>query len=398
MFKMGRNRSRRSSLDELYKEMQKCQAEQEQSEQGEAAPSGRPKKRVKKKISVEEQPAPKKSASPKPEAKKPAPKKSASPKPEAKKPAAKKPAAKKPSPKAPEKQTPPVSRSQQKATNKAVNKAVNKSRTKKRKKQGSRGGNYVLYYLFAGIIAIIVFTILAKTVLFDLGTITVEGNTRYTADEIIANSGLTIGTSLLDIDTEKTEEVIIGSLSYIDAAEVKKSYPTKVEIVVKEAERWYVLKAGNDSYIISRLGKIIEEGSDPSLPVVLGYDPLIPEVGRMLSSEEDGKNDLPSLILSAAESAELVGITSIDITDRFEIKVIVEDRVTLDLGLSDSLENKLHIARELIETEISATERVTVNITNPEKAYVRDNNIIENDVTAPQLPAEQTAESSETAE
>ena len=358
---------RKASLDTLYKDMQKSREEEAQAAKIVTAPSEKPGKRVKNKLSHAKKPAPKKAA------------------------------AQKPAVNIPEKQVAPVSPSQRKAANKAVNKAVSKSRAKERKKQGSRGGNYVLYYLFSAVIAIIVFAILAKTVLFNCGTITVEGNTRYTADEIVSNSGLTIGTSLLEIDTEKAEEVIVGSLAYIDAAEVKKSYPTKIEIIVKEAERWYVMKAGNDSFIISRLGKIIEEGSDPSLPVVLGYDPLIPEVGRMLSSEEDGKNDLPSLVLAAAEKVELVGISSIDITDRFEIKVIVEDRVTLELGLSDSLENKLHIARELIENEIASTERVTVNLTNPEKAYVRDNNIIENDVAVPQMPLEQTAESSETA-
>ncbi len=358
-----KNAKRKASLDTLYKDMQKSKAEEAKAAQGGTAPAAKkPAKRVQNKISLAGKPA----------AKKPA------------KPVQKQPAA--------------VPAEQRRAVNKAVTRAVNRNRSKNRKKQGSRGGNYVLYYLFAGIIAVIVFAVLAKTVLFDLGTITVEGNTRYTADEIISNSGLVIGTSLLDIDAEKAEEIIVGSLAYIDAAEVKKSYPTKIEITVKEAERWYVMKVGNRPYIISRLGKIIEEEPDSTLPLVIGYDPLMPEVGRMLSSEEEGKNDLPALILTAAENAELVGITSIDITDRFEIKVIVEDRVTLEMGLSDSLENKLHIARELIETEISATERVTVNLTNPEKAYVRDNNMIENDVAVPQLPSEQTAESSETAE
>lgn len=353
---------RKASLDTLYKDMQKSREEEALAAKNGTASSAKPVKRVKNKVSPVGTPAAKRSAKPA------------------------------------HKQIADVPEKQRRAVNKAVTKAVNKNRGKTRKKQGSRGGNYVLYYLFAAMIAIIVFAVLAKTVLFDLGTITVEGNTRYTAEEIIANSGLVKGTSLLDIDTDKAEEIIVGALAYIDSAEVNKSYPTKIEITVKEAERWYVMKDGNRPYIISRLGKIIEETPDAALPVVVGYDALMPEVGRMLSSEEDGKNDLPALILTAAENAELVGITTIDITDRFEIKVIVEDRVTLELGLSESLENKLHIARELIEKEISDTERVTVNITNPEKVYVRDNNMIENDVAVPVLPSAETAESGETAE
>ncbi len=287
---------------------------------------------------------------------------------------------------------------QQRAVNKAVNRAVNKNRSRQKKKRGSRGGNYALYYIFAGTVAVIVFAILAKTVLFDCSSIVVEGNARYTAEEIIQKSGIKTGTSLLDINTEAATNGIVGSLAYIDSAQVRKSYPTKIEITVQEAERWFIVQDGSHSYIVSRMGKIIDEAADSSLPVVFGYEAKDAAVGAMLLSDEDGKTKLPELIMSAAEAAKLEGITSIDISDRFEIVVLVEDRVTLNLGLSAQLENKLHIARELIRSEIAATEYVTVNLTNPEKVYVRDNNIIDNPVEVPVLLPEETAESGESGE
>ncbi len=304
---------------------------------------------------------------------------------------------KKPTAKKPQQQSAAIPQGQRRTVNKAVNNAVSSSRSKSRKKSGSRGRNYSLYYIFGAVVAITVFAVLAKTVLFDCGAIIVNNNVKYTAEQVIEKSGIKLGTSLLDIDTEKAREAIIASLAYIDDAEVKKSYPTKIEINVKEAERWYIMKYGNRPFIVSRLGKIIDEGTDSTLPVVIGYQPVQPTVGTMLVSEEEGKNELPALVLSAAEEAELIGITSIDITDRFEITVIVEDRITLQLGISTQLENKLHIARELIENEISATEKVTVNLSNPEKVYVRDNNIIENQDEIPQLPPKETSESAETA-
>ncbi len=287
---------------------------------------------------------------------------------------------------------------QQRAVNKAVNRAVNKNRSRQKKRRGSRGGNYALYYIFAGTVAVIVFAILAKTVLFDCSSIVVEGNSRYTAEEIIRNSGIKTGTSLLDINTEAATNGIVGSLAYIDSAQVKKSYPTKIEITVQEAERWFIVQDGSHPYIVSRMGKIIDEAADSSLPVVFGYEAKDAAVGAMLLSDEEGKTKLPELIMSAAEAAKLEGITSIDISDRFEIVVLVEDRVTLNLGLSAQLENKLHIARELIRSEISATEYVTVNLTNPEKVYVRDNNIIDNPVEVPVILPEETAESGESGE
>lgn len=289
--------------------------------------------------------------------------------------------------------TAPVTREQKRAYSKTV-----KNRDRKSKRRGSRGGNYILYYILAAVIAIAVFIVLARTVLFNCSSIEVEGNARYTAEEIIRTSGLAIGESLLSIDEAAAEQRIVSSLAYIDMAEVTKSFPTKIKIKVTEAEKWYCVQHGGRPYIISRMGKIIEESAGTGLPVILGYEPLEPMVGRALESETEGKTDIPAAVLNAAEAAGVRDITSIDITDRFEIKVLVEDRITLELGNSTELENKMHIAEELIDSEISATESVTVNLTNTEKVYVRDNNIIENPVVVPILPESETAEGTGEAE
>lgn len=284
--------------------------------------------------------------------------------------------------------TTPVSGEQKKAYNKAV-----RNRSKSARKRGSRGGNYILYYIFAAIIAVIVFSILAKTVLFNCASITVEGNQRYSVEEIIASSGLIIGESLLDINENAAENRIIASLAYIDMAEVTKSFPTRMKITVTEAEKWFCVQQDGRPYIISRMGKILEQASGGKLPAVVGYEAEEPTVGTYLKSAVEGKNKLPMTILTAAETAGIKDITEVDITDRFEIKVTVQDRIILQLGNSTELDNKMYIAKELIDTEISATESVTVNISNTEKVYVRDNNIIDNpDVVVPVLPENGTAE------
>ncbi len=278
----------------------------------------------------------------------------------------------------------PISGSQKRAYDKAVN-----SRSKKGKKRGSRGGNYSLYYILAGIIAVIVFVVLAKTVLFNLGNIEVRGNVRYSAEEIISASGLKTGVSLLDISEDKAEQGIVGSLSYVDSAKVSKSFPTKMIIDVVEAERWYQVRVQNKSYLVSRLGKIVEQGVDNKLPVIIGFEAVEPEVGGYLKSGVESKESIPEAVLSAAETAGVKNITSVDVTDRFAITVLVDNRITLELGNINELESKMYIARELIATEISDTESVTVTLTHTDKVYVRDNNIIDNpDLEVPELPAD----------
>lgn len=46
-----------------------------------------------------------------------------------------------------------------------------------------------MYYILAAIIIIIVLAVLSNTVLFNCTSIEVEGNSRYTAEQIIAPVG-----------------------------------------------------------------------------------------------------------------------------------------------------------------------------------------------------------------
>ncbi|MBE6901663.1 MAG: FtsQ-type POTRA domain-containing protein [Ruminococcaceae bacterium] len=322
------------------------------------------------------------------------PKKAA--KPAAKKPVARRTKQKQPSaPKqeAQQSRTPLLQRSPMTSAAKKQTTAAMKKRGKKKAKRGSRGGNYSLYYIFAAVVLIIVFIILANTVLFDCTAIEVEGNTTYDSEKIAEISGISLGDNLMKADLEAAEQSIVTTFPYIDMAEVKRVSPTKIKITITEAEKWYCMRYGSRSYIISRRGKIVEQGVDASLPVVIGYEPSSPEVGGMLTSGVEGKTNIPSTILKAAEEAGVSNITTLNITDRFEIEMVVDGRITMRLGNTTELESKMNIAKEFAENIVGETESVTIDIRNPEKVPKRDSNVIDNPVVVPVAPESSTAES-----
>ncbi|MBD5384093.1 MAG: FtsQ-type POTRA domain-containing protein, partial [Ruminococcaceae bacterium] len=138
-------------------------------------------------------------------------------------------------------------------TQKAVAKAMS-AKTAPKKRRKFRGGNYILYYIMAAIIVVIVMIVLANTVLFKCSEIEVQGNMRYSAAEVIGRSGLKSGDNLLHVNVAEAADNIVNSLSYIDKAEIKRSFPTKFIIIVSEAERWYALSQGGVTAAISRMG------------------------------------------------------------------------------------------------------------------------------------------------
>lgn len=242
------------------------------------------------------------------------------------------------------------------------------------KRHKYRGGNYILYYMLAGVVIITVLAILANTVLFRCKQIVVSGNARYSAEEIAAVSGIALNNNLLHINTHSAEESIVAGLSYIDSATVKKSFPTGISISVVEAEKWFCVEDGGVTAAVSRGGKIVEHCPADGIPVFKGYEPESMEVGARLSSVTEGKNDIPSVILRAIETAKLADVDEVDITDRFSMKMSIDGgRVILELATVADMESKLLVANTLITTEIGPSENVTILLSNPLQPTVRGN-------------------------
>ena len=263
---------------------------------------------------------------------------------------------------------PPLSAEQRRKTNRAYNQAT-VHRSLKGRKRGSRGGNYIMYYILAAIIIIIVLIILSNTVLFNCTSIEVEGNSRYSAEQIISHSGLKLGENLLHIDSKAAEQSVYSALAYIDMTEVKRVFPTKIKIVVKEAEKWYQVSQNGVAASVSRMGRIVELGADSSLPLIVGYDPAELTAGVMISSNDSGKTSIPALILDKAEQYGIADITRVDLTDRFDISIDCGSDITLELGGIAEIDSKLAVAAETMKKEKS---NVVINLHTPSTIFVQD--------------------------
>ena len=271
--------------------------------------------------------------------------------------------------------------------------AIRRRNPQKRTKR-FRGGNYILYYLLAAVVVIIVLIILSNTVLFKCSRIDVTGNVRYKPEDILSVCGIAEGDNLLRVNTANAEKMIADSLVYIDSASVKKHFPTRVELTVTEAVKWYGVEQNGITAAISRGGKVVEHCTPEDFPVVRGMEAESLQTGAWLKSKTDGKAGIPPLLLNAAEKAGLRDITAIDITDKFSIKMVVDGRITLELGSSSEAESKLIIAKSIIDRDIGEDDNVTLLLSNPDKVALR-NNQTEMPVQSTTSSASTSAESSE---
>lgn len=76
--------------------------------------------------------------------------------------------------------------------------------------------------------------------------------------------------------------------------DVSKVFPTKIKITVKEAEKWFLVSQDGVTAAVSRMGRIVELGSESGLPTIVGYDAVELTPGATLTSSENGKTQLPA--------------------------------------------------------------------------------------------------------
>lgn len=261
------------------------------------------------------------------------------------------------------------------------------------KKRQNRGKNYILYYVLAAVVLIVVLIILANTVLFRLSDIEVSGTVRYLPENIIEGSELKTGENLLYIDEKQIAQNIVDKCLFVDEAEVKKSFPTKVIITVKEAEACLVISENGINAAVSRGGRVIEHTDNAEKDGVItlrGYEPQSLELGAWLKSTNEIKTEFPWEMLEMIDKTKLENVTEIDMTDRYSPKVYIDGgRILLNLGSSTELESKFIVAKNLIEQQIGAEEKVVISLSNPEKPGVRP---INDDMSSvpenPEEPAE----------
>lgn len=227
-----------------------------------------------------------------------------------------------------------------------------RSRTRRR----NRGRFGPLFKLLC-VAAVGVALTVGVTVFFRVESVEVTGNQRYTAEEIIAASGIELGDNLYGLNKVRIDQNIRTSLPYIGNLTIDRRLPNTIAITVTEWEavariavpdpaqalaiQKELAEQGRDqvrlareSWLISVKGKLLEPApADSTAITVTGLTAVEPGAGQMLEVAESEKTRLAALtgLLEALEQEEAMGqVTSIRLEntqlilrylDRFDVKM-----------------------------------------------------------------------------
>jgi len=180
--------------------------------------------------------------------------------------------------------------------------------------------------------------------LMHLRKITVAGCETKTEEEIISMTGLEMGKSMLEINTEEIEDSI-GADPYIKTVSVTSVFPDRIAIKIEERKETACIKNGEALLVFDEEGwllKILTDTDTAPYTLVLGLQLNESKVGSRLGAADIFQLDVLSSVLKEAKAAS-IALKSIDISFAAYVTLETENGFTVELGNDMLLPEKFRL-------------------------------------------------------
>ena len=249
------------------------------------------------------------------------------------------------------------------------NKAMYDAARRQENKRTRRTVFYVFLFLFVSLI----FLAVCVAVFLNVSEVKINGNEKYTYEQIIEYVPINIGDNIYAFDSDEIEAQILQNFPYVGAVEIKRDLPTIVEINITEETPYYATDLAGDAYIFSSNMKVLECLPDTD-NTKLGLVSLsINNVRRCIVGSnvefvsERNNAALMSLYQEFTDNYIEDKIKSIDFASRFDISFNYDDRFEVYIGDTDNIDIKIRFLVAIInELEPDATG--LIDVSNPQEA------------------------------
>ncbi len=201
---------------------------------------------------------------------------------------------------------------------------------------------------------------------FNINNITVTGNKKLSSNEIISLSTLTVEENMFKYNFGEIEKNIKEN-PYIEKVKLNRKLPDTVEVVVEEREATYMLQIANAYAYLDNQGYILEISEEKKiLPIIKGIKTKQEEIhpgDRLVTEDLKKLNDVLKIMESAHSNALAKFITTIDITDKENYLIRMEDKKkTVHFGDASNISTKMLLITEFIEEEKNTEGEIFLNM------------------------------------
>lgn len=207
---------------------------------------------------------------------------------------------------------------------------------RRRKTKQRRRGRHPGLYIVLSTVLILAAVAAACMVFFRVGDVTVQGNVRYTAQEIIDVAGVRMGDNLFTLRASAISRELRGRLPYIRSVSVRRVLPDAVAITVTEGRAVAAVGQEGQWWLVDEDCKLLERSAATGgLPTVAGVDPLVPAEGTYLAAAAEQSlrvERLGELLGALSECGLLDKLSGVDLTEDYRVSFVYDGRFTVHLS------------------------------------------------------------------
>lgn len=241
--------------------------------------------------------------------------------------------------------------------------ATRRTNKRTRRNRGRFGGLYKL----VSFLLILVTIVAGCAVFFRVEEITVVGQHQYTAEEIIAASGIEPGDNLFALKSVRSVPV---ALPYVSEIAVRRALPDGVIITVTECVPALMVKGEGGWWVADAKGKLLEvlpSGSRAGTAKVTGITALLPKAGTPLAVDTPESTKLETLLaLTAAFQARgmLDKVSEIDLTGNARLTLTYDGRFTVLLPLSADFDRAARALNAIVVEKLQPNDAGKIDMTS----------------------------------
>ena len=217
-------------------------------------------------------------------------------------------------------------------------------------------GRFGFLYKLLSVVVILAAIIVGCVVFFRVDNIEVEGNSRYSAGQIIEAAEVEKGDNLFALNRVGTYRQILERLPYVEEVAISCRLPDTLVIRVTERTAVAAIQGDGAWWILDEKIQILERTDQAGIagyPQVTGLSPAAPAVGRKLALAEEQQHKLESLsqLLQALSDHGVAGqAESFDLTALNAIEMKYGGRFTVRLPMTTDFDRSVRAVIEAAKT------------------------------------------------
>ena len=241
------------------------------------------------------------------------------------------------------------------------------ARRKRRSRRSNRGRFAVLYRLLTFVV-ICGAIVAALALFFKVEHIEVQGAERYTAEEVVAASGVETGSNLFLMDKYEVAGRIRSELSYVESVRIIRKLPSTLSITITESKVAMAIRQEDVLWLISGTGKLVDTATDgSSYPMITGLTLKDPRVGSPLQAEnEESGRVLLDMLQRLREKNMLPDVQAIHLEDASVITMRYLNRFNVQIPWNADMDYKFNYLLAVVE-RLEDNEKGTINMTQDHK-------------------------------